>query len=104
VADARASLDDVSEVLDRDLSDLVDAEDVDTLGGLVTNLAGHVPLRGETLTADGFQFEVLDADPRRVKRIKIRRIMPEQPAVPESRSATDEADALPGLSEPAKSR
>jgi hemolysin (HlyC) family protein len=104
VADARASLDDVSEVLDRDLSDLVDAEDVDTLGGLVTSLAGHVPLRGETLTADGFQFEVLDADPRRVKRIKIRRIMPEQPAVPESRSAADERDAQPGLSEPAKSR
>ena len=93
------------QVLDRDLSDLVDAEDVDTLGGLVSSLAGHVPLRGETLTADGFQFEVLDADPRRVKRIKIRRIVPEQPAAVQSRSASNEADApQDGLSETAKSR
>ena len=50
VVDSRASLDDVSEVLGADLSTLVDAEDVDTLGGLITSLAGHVPLRGETLT------------------------------------------------------
>jgi hemolysin (HlyC) family protein len=73
LVDARAGLGDVSQVLDRDLTKIVDAEDVDTLGGLITSLAGHVPVRGETLNEAGFAFEVLDADPRRVKRIKIRR-------------------------------
>jgi CBS domain containing-hemolysin-like protein len=105
VADARASLDDVSQALDRDLSELVDAEDVDTLGGLVSSLAGHVPLRGETLSADGFQFEVLDADPRRVKRIKIRRITPEQPATSQAHSSVNEPDTPSGdLSETTKTR
>jgi magnesium and cobalt transporter len=42
------------------------------LGGLVTALAGHVPARGEIIVADGIEFEVVDADPRRVKRVKIR--------------------------------
>jgi CBS domain containing-hemolysin-like protein len=61
----------VSQVLGQDLGTIVDAEDVDTLGGLITSLAGHVPLRGETLVEAGLEFEVLDADPRRVKRVKI---------------------------------
>ncbi|WP_297297222.1 hemolysin family protein [uncultured Methylovirgula sp.] len=91
VVDARASLGDVSQVLGHDLSELVDAEDVDTLGGLVTNLAGHVPLRGETLTTEGFQFEVLDADPRRVKRIKIRPAAAEEPLAPGGEPPAQEA-------------
>ncbi|MFM2422339.1 MAG: hypothetical protein RL291_869 [Pseudomonadota bacterium] len=49
-----------------------EAEDVDTVGGLVATLAGHVPVRGELIKhASGFEFEVLDADPRRIKRLKI---------------------------------
>jgi CBS domain containing-hemolysin-like protein len=71
IVDARASLGDVSQVLGQDLSSIVDAEDVDTLGGFITSLAGHVPVRGEILSEAGLEFEVLDADPRRVKRIKI---------------------------------
>ncbi|QAY94990.1 hypothetical protein CWB41_03955 [Methylovirgula ligni] len=103
VVDSRASLDDVSEVLGSDLSTLVDAEDVDTLGGLITTLAGHVPLRGETLRADGFQFEVLDADPRRVKRIKIHPIS--EPATEGQESVPVATPApQPGLSQAAKSR
>ena len=103
VVNSRASLDDVSEVLGADLSTLVDAEDVDTLGGLITNLAGHVPLRGETLRADGFQFEVLDADPRRVKRIKIHPISePAAEAPPPAPDATPAPQT--GLSQAAKSR
>jgi CBS domain containing-hemolysin-like protein len=105
VADARASLDDVSQAIGRDLSEFVDAEDVDTLGGLVSSLAGHVPLRGETLSADGFQFEVLDADPRRVKRIKIRPITPEHSAAPEAHGSVNEPDrSQADLSEAEKTR
>jgi CBS domain containing-hemolysin-like protein len=71
VADARASLDDVAQAIGKAVAEITDAEDIDTLGGLITSLAGHVPLRGEILSHDGIEFEVLDADPRRVKRVKI---------------------------------
>jgi CBS domain containing-hemolysin-like protein len=71
-ADARASLEDVSEALGRDLAAGDLAEDVDTLGGLVVTLAGRVPARGELITGPhGLEFEVLDADPRRLKRVRI---------------------------------
>ncbi|MDR3407520.1 MAG: hemolysin family protein [Methylovirgula sp.] len=103
VVDARASLDDISEALGHDLSTLVDAEDVDTLGGLITSLAGHVPLRGETLSAEGFQFEVLDADPRRVKRVKIHPIAEPAAEAPDSTPADAPAPQT-GLSQAAKSR
>ncbi len=76
IVDARASLEDVSQAIDRDLTSITDAEDIDTLGGLITSLAGHVPLRGEVITEAGLQFDVLDADPRRAKRIRIRRLAP----------------------------
>ena len=49
-------------------------EDIDTLGGLVFSLVGHVPARGElVLHPSGIEFEVLDADARRVKRVRIHR-------------------------------
>src|SRR5215207_2340454 len=48
-------------------------ETVDTLGGLVFTLAGRVPKRGEVIPhPDGIEFEVLDADPRRIKRLRVR--------------------------------
>jgi CBS domain containing-hemolysin-like protein len=72
IVDARASLEDVSEAIDADLTAISDAEDVDTLGGLITTIAGHVPVRGEIIIEGGLEFEILDADPRRVKRVKIR--------------------------------
>ena len=72
IADARAPLDAVSGMLGFDFASLPEAEGVDTIGGLVTAVAGRVPNRGEILTGPGeFEFEVLDADPRRVKRLKI---------------------------------
>lgn len=71
VVDARADLEDVSRAIGVDLAAISDTEDVDTLGGLITTLAGHVPARGEIVPAGGLEFEVLDADARRVKRIKI---------------------------------
>ena len=72
IVDARAGLSEVFRAIDADLAAISDAEEVDTLGGLVTALAGHVPARGEIILEDGIEFEVVDADPRRVKRVKIR--------------------------------
>jgi magnesium and cobalt transporter len=49
-----------------------DAE-VDTLGGLAVALMGRLPKRGEIVTdPSGVTFEILDADPRRVRRLKIK--------------------------------
>jgi CBS domain containing-hemolysin-like protein len=72
IAEGRASLETVSRVLGVDLSALADAEYVDTIGGLIMSKAGRVPGRGEIVTGLGeFEFEILDADPRRIKRVKI---------------------------------
>ena len=55
--------------------DDVDEEEIDTLGGLVFMLSGRVPTRGEVvLHPDGPEFEVIDADPRRIKRLRVRTI------------------------------
>ncbi|MDP5334471.1 MAG: hemolysin family protein [Paracoccaceae bacterium] len=51
----------------------VDEEEIDTLGGLVFMLAGRVPVRGEVVQHPaGIEFEVVDADPRRIKRLRVR--------------------------------
>ncbi len=53
----------------------LDEDEVDTLGGLVFTLAGRVPLRGEVIChPEGLEFEVLEADPRRIRKIKIRKL------------------------------
>lgn len=73
LADARADLDEVSAVVGADLSGGEAGEDVDTIGGLVVSLLGRVPVRGELVSAPGgYEFEILDADPRRIKRLRIR--------------------------------
>ena len=67
-------LDEVSEAIGVDLVAAVGemAEEIDTLGGLIVTLAGRVPSRGELIAGPGdLEFEVLDADPRRVKRLRI---------------------------------
>jgi CBS domain containing-hemolysin-like protein len=52
-------------------------DDINTLGGAVVAQAGRVPGRGEVITHPaGFEFEVLEADPRRLKRLKVRKITP----------------------------
>ena len=73
LVDARAPLDELSATLGIDLEAMSDAEDVETIGGLITALAGHVPVRGEIVVEGALEFEVLDADPRKVKRLKIYR-------------------------------
>ena len=50
------------------------ASDIDTMGGLVFTLAGRVPARGELVShSSGLEFRVLDADPRRIRRLRVRR-------------------------------
>ncbi len=98
VADARAKLEDVVRIIGRDF-DLGDAaEEVDTLGGYLVARAGRLPLRGEVMPGPGlFEFEVLDADPRRVKRVRITRLRERRERARESRRReSDTAGPSPG--------
>lgn len=74
LAQARTELDDFEAEIGLKLTANaeIDEEEIDTLGGLVTLLAGHLPARGEVIThPDGPEFEVIDADPRRIKRLRV---------------------------------
>jgi CBS domain containing-hemolysin-like protein len=74
LATGRASLDDVRALVGEEFDVGEAAQDVDTLGGYLVMRAGHVPVRGELVPGPAsFEAEVLDADPRRVKRVKIYR-------------------------------
>lgn len=73
VADARTPIEDVCELIGPAFDVGEHDEDVDTIGGLVFSLIDRVPARGEIIKAlEGFEFEVLDADPRRIKKLRIR--------------------------------
>jgi CBS domain containing-hemolysin-like protein len=75
IADARAQIEDVVSIVGHDFDIGDAAEEVDTLGGYLVTRAGRLPLRGELIPGPGlFEFEVLDADPRRVKRVRITRL------------------------------
>jgi CBS domain containing-hemolysin-like protein len=79
-ADARAELEEVAETIDARLG--VVEEDVDTLGGLATVLAGHVPQQGEIIEhPSGWRLEVTDSDSRRVSRLRLH--APEETALTE---------------------
>jgi CBS domain containing-hemolysin-like protein len=71
-ADARIHINDFEKALGRDFATPDEEDGVDTLGGLIFTLAGRVPERGEIIKhASGLEFEVMDADTRRVKRLRI---------------------------------
>jgi CBS domain containing-hemolysin-like protein len=77
-ADARAELEDVAELIDARLAAV--EEDVDTLGGLATVLAGHVPQQGEILEhPSGWRLEITESDSRRVTRLRLH--APEEKAL-----------------------
>jgi CBS domain containing-hemolysin-like protein len=77
VADARVELEEIAAAIGPDFDVREQLEDVDTLGGLVFASLGRIPARGEVVQAiPGFEFQVLDADPRRVKRVRIVRKRP----------------------------
>lgn len=70
--DARISIEDFEKTLGREFATPDEEEDVDTLGGLIFTLTGRVPERGEIIKhADSLEFEIIDADPRRLKRLRI---------------------------------
>lgn len=70
---ARAPLDELEQETGLRLAPGEEDEDIDTLGGLIFTLAGRVPVRGEVIPHDsGAEFEIIDADPRRVKRVRLR--------------------------------
>jgi CBS domain containing-hemolysin-like protein len=75
IVDGRAALADITEITGWDLPLVGDHPDVDTIGGLVTSFVGRVPSRGEIISrgTSPVEFEILDADPRRVKSIRLRR-------------------------------
>ncbi|MES2607485.1 MAG: transporter associated domain-containing protein [Pseudomonadota bacterium] len=81
IADGRSTFEELDELVGRELNLIDEDENIDTLSGLVAFLAGRVPNRGELIShPKGLEFEILDADPRRVKRLCIRNIsnfMPE---------------------------
>ncbi len=75
IALAKTPLDEFETEIGQSLTehDEVDEEEIDTLGGLVFMLSGRVPARGEVVPhPDGPEFEVIDADPRRIKRLRVR--------------------------------
>jgi magnesium and cobalt transporter len=73
IADARTPIAALEERQGTRLRPEGEQEEVDTLGGLVSSLAGRVPKRGEVIAhPGGLEFEVLDADPRRIKRLRVR--------------------------------
>jgi CBS domain containing-hemolysin-like protein len=99
VADARATIEDVVGTVGNDFDVGDAADEVDTIGGYLVTRAGRLPVRGEIVPGPGlFEFEVLDADPRRVKRVRITRLKErrERPREPRRR----EADAAPGSTAP----
>ncbi len=80
VADARLPIEALEERIGRVLLD-GEREDIDTLAGLVFALAGRIPARGEVIRhPSGLEFEVMDADPRRIKRLRIRNLPRRQAA------------------------
>ncbi len=71
-ADARTDLEEAAQLIGPEFQYGDLGEDMDTIGGLVFSLAGRIPVRGEVIEGmPGFEFRVLDADPRRIRRLQI---------------------------------
>ena len=69
LVDGRIAIDELDDVLDTELPD----DDWDTLGGLVFNTLGHVPVAGEHLVTHGWRFTVREMEGRRIKRVEVSR-------------------------------
>jgi CBS domain containing-hemolysin-like protein len=95
LANGRASLDEVRSAIGDEFDVGEAGRDVDTLGGYLVVRAGHVPVRGELVPGpELFEAEVLDADPRRVKRVKIYRRKDRRPG-PDRTAATASQTPVP---------
>ncbi|PLX35007.1 MAG: magnesium/cobalt efflux protein [Hyphomicrobiales bacterium] len=73
MADARTPIEELEELVGIDLLPDERDEDTDTLGGLISSLAGRIPVRGELIFHEaGLEFEILEGDLRRVKCVRVR--------------------------------
>ena len=108
LADARAGLDDVTSIVGAEFDVGEIAQEVDTLAGYVATRIGRVPVRGELVPGPGpFELEILDADPRRVKKLKIYRGLDRQNGEPretrrEAAGVASTAPSTPTVDEPVK--
>jgi CBS domain containing-hemolysin-like protein len=100
VADARAGLEDVAAAVGADFDVREHLSEIDTLGGYLVTKIGHVPVRGELVPGPaGFEIEVLDADPRKVKRARIYRSKDRRLRLRDGRRR--EEDSEPARAQPA---
>ncbi len=98
LADARLELEEAEQALGVGLRDAEASEDIETIGGFIVSRAGRVPVRGELILGpEGLEFEVTDADPRRVKRVKIHKRVK---AVPGASAASAPAQGTLPVPEP----
>jgi CBS domain containing-hemolysin-like protein len=94
IASARAELGEVEGVIGPDFNPGEAGDDVDTIGGLVFALAGRVPVKGEIIGGiKHFEFEVLQADPQSLRRIKIKRLKQRKGPLPKPGEPYPEAKA-----------
>jgi hemolysin (HlyC) family protein len=94
---ARAPIEDLEDMLQLTLVDRTEDDDSDTLGGLVFSLVGRIPQRGELISHPaGIEFEIRDADPRRIKRLHIHQETIAQKAA--SEESNTELDSGAGVS------
>jgi len=94
VASGRTPVDELEKELGLKLLDTDEEDEIDTVGGLVVSIAGYVPARGETVRhPSGVAFEVLEADTRRVQKLKVVRPVTEktESAKPTPTEATGKA-------------
>jgi CBS domain containing-hemolysin-like protein len=102
LADARAPLEEVAVTLGPDFDVGDAAGEVDTIGGYLTTRAGRVPVRGELVAGPGlYEIEVVDADPRRVKRVRIYKLKERRERSREPRRRIEPDAVLAGVTPPA---
>lgn len=92
-ADARVPIEDLEAMIGATLVDEESEDDIETLGGLVFSLVGRIPVRGELIKHPlGLEFEVKDADPRRIKKLRIHHApLPDAAEPQEAQDAPDRA-------------
>jgi CBS domain containing-hemolysin-like protein len=101
IADARAPLEDVAAAVGADFDVADAAKEVDTIGGYLTTRAGRVPVRGELVPGPGlYEIEVVDADPRRVKSVRIYTLKERRERAREPRRRADPDVVLVGTATP----
>lgn len=80
IVDARAEIDDVAAIIGPSFVVGEHAEDVDTIGGVAVSALGRLPIKGEVVSVvPGFEIEVIEADMRRVKQLRIRPLRSGEP-------------------------